>query len=272
MLEGWPKILAAAISGGAILKIAEYLIELGKYHRKTKKAAKEVVDSHLDPLLKSADEIHGKTCSLADRDFEAFKAEIENGVEAPRNTESIGLLYLYAKLWGRIEILRNDSLGVQLSADKRGDLLKKLLACLESKQIRLVDRLHQKAIGEIATKATSDGKLASLGLVEFTEKLKSSPSYAEWTKPLTDLLANAHDKKQRQKLLTYGVVLHVFIDQLDPKHNSSHPRPPYPNKLTESSKKTIKYTVFDRYLKDSTRTLKYIGSRKKEEPPQIVSP
>lgn len=272
MLEAWPKFLLAAISGGAILKICEYLIELGKYHRKTRTAAREVIDSHLDPLLKAADEIHGKTCSLADRDFEAFKIAELSGDQTPRNTEAIGLLYLYAKLWGRIEILRHDSLGVHLNKDKRGSLLKNLLACLESKQIRLVDRLHQKAIGEIATKTTGDGKLASLGFVEFTEKLRSDPSYAEWTQPLTDLIANAYDKKNRQLLLTYGAVLHVFIDQLDPKHNSTHPRPPYPNKLAESSKNTIKFTVFDRYLKDSTRMLKYIGVRKQRRAPQNVPP
>jgi len=236
----WWSLLVAAFSGGLAVKILEYLISWLKHHVKEKKDAKSLVDKHLDPLLKTADAICGKTLSLAQRDFSTPKGTIEK--------ELIGLTYLYAAFWSRLVILDRESLGVSLSNDKRGKKLVAFRACLESQRIRLVDKTHQIAIGEIATEMQVTPFRTST-IVDFTRKTEKDDYLAVWLAPLRDELKKIHIKKTRQRLLVYGVILHAMIDTLDNKHSSTHERMPQPNKLSVASKQTIRHLVFARYLR-----------------------
>lgn len=258
MNESWLPIFLAALSGGIVAKLIDYPVAWFKYYFGEKKSAKSLVDAHLDPLLKSADAIVGKTISLAERDF-----CIENDQQSPAtlsnlSQDHIGLAYLYARFWGRVNILAEESLGVSLASDNRGAKLQKFIACLGSQRIRLANRTHQNAIGELTTDLSFDGSLRTIGLVEFGKKITEDTSAAAWCKPLFGLLSKTHIKATRQQLLVYGVVLHALVDTLDPKHESTHPRPSYGNKLSKRSKQEIVHLVFGEYLKKTGAKNVYI--------------
>jgi len=247
-------LFIAAVSGGlASTLIEQFVIAPIRAHWKQRKAAKDIVDAHLDPLLKAADAIVGKTISLAERDFIPLTGHTGQGPD----TNLIGLTYLYASFWGRVEILRAESLGVSISGDPRGKKLSKFITCFESQRIRLVNRTHQKAIGELATELRADGALRTIGVVEFGEKLSAGSIAEGWCKPLTDLLQGTGEKSIRQKLLMYGIVLHSLVDTLDPDHHSTHERSSYPNKLSKESKRRIEHLVFREYLQGTGATNRY---------------
>lgn len=246
----WWSLVTAAFSGGLVLKILEYVISWFKYHFKERKDAKNVVNKHLDPLLKAADAICGKTISLARRDFSAPNGTIDR--------ELVGLAYLYAAFWSRLVILDRESLGVSLNEDERGKKLVAFRSCLESQRIRLVDKTHQIAIGEIATEMES-APLRTRTIVDFTQRIEEEPHLSIWLAPLKAELKDIHVKKTRQRMLIYGTILHTMIDTLDNKHVSTHVRRTYPNKLSIASKRTIKYLVFAKYLKGISAVNRYTG-------------
>lgn len=256
---GWLALFSAALSGGVLVKLLEFLAEWIKSKHQSSRSAREIVDMHLDPLLKAADEIAGKTRALAERDFNKLVQAAHSGTPGSLSPEIVGLLYLYAQFWSRIEILKQASLGVSISNDKRGATLKEFLACLESQRIRLVDRVHQKAIGEITTHITNDGKLRSIGLVEFADKLSTNSGTQQWIAPLVVVLQNLRIKAYRQKVLVYGVVVYALIDTLDPENHTTSNRPAYPNKLSKQARRDIKRRVFGVYLKKVGNIEKYVG-------------
>lgn len=261
----WLLLFIAALSGGLAANIIDHLVESFRSRRKEKKTARELVDAHLDPLLKAADAIVGKTISLAERDFTLLKSQ-ENESPPEGNAHLVGLTYLYASFWSRIEILEKESVGVSISGDPRGKKLSQFLNCLGSQRIRLVDRTHQKAIGEVATDLQLNGPMRTVGLVEFGKRIKKSSSAKTWCKPLTELISRTHsksteDKSIRQKVLKYGVVLHSLVDTLDPEHHSTHKRPSYPNKLTAESKRRIEHLVFRQYLVGTGAVNRYTNTQ-----------
>jgi hypothetical protein len=251
MDETWLSIFAAALSGGIIAKLIDYPVDWVKYYFGGKKSAKAIVDVHLDPLLKAADAMVGKTSSLAERDFSMESEQHPRASLNDLSQDLIGLAYLYGRFWGRINILAEESLGVALASDKRGAKLQQFIACLGSQRIRLVNRTHQNAIGELTTDIPNDGSRRTIGVVEFGKKLTEEASAAAWCRPLLQLLAKSHIKAARQQLLVYGVVVHALVDTLDSKHQSTHPRSSYGNKLSKRSKQKIKYLVFGTYLKET---------------------
>jgi len=250
----WWSFVTAAFSGGLALKILEYSVSWLKHRFKERKDARSLVDKHLDPLLKAADAICGKTISLAERDFSSLSDTID--------IELIGLTYLYAAFWSRLVILDRESLGVSLNEDKRGKKLVAFRSCLESQRIRLVDKTHQIAIGEIATEIEAS-PLRTRTIVDFTRRIEEDPHLSAWLAPLKAELNNIHVKKTRQRLLVYGVVLHAMIDTLDDKHASTHVRRPLPNKLSVASKRTIEHLVFARYLREIGAVNRYTGQKRR---------
>ncbi len=261
MQTSWVELFSAALSGGVVVKALEFTLQWLQTKSQRDRSAKDIVNAHLDPLLKAADEIVGKTRSLAERDFKALiqSTASEFSEDLAKNPDQLNLLYLFAQFWGQIEILNRESLAVSITNDKRGAVLQEFLACLESQRIRLVDRVHQKAIGEITTYTNNDGKLRTISLVEFASMLSKEQANATWLKPLMDILGDIRIKKVRQRVLVYGVVMHSLIDTLDPKHNSTHDRPSFPNKLSKKSCRDIKFRVFKQYLKQVRNIEKYVG-------------
>jgi hypothetical protein len=246
----WWSLIAAAFSGGLAVKLLDYPISWITYRFKERKDARSLVDKHLDPLLKTADAICGKTISLAQRDFTSPNGSIDK--------ELVALTYLFAAFWSRLVILDRESLGVSLNQDERGNKLVAFRSCLESQRIRLVDKTHQIAIGEIATEMEAT-PLRTRTIVDFTRRIEVEPHLSEWLLPLKAELKKIRIKKIRQRILVYGVILHAMIDTLDEKHVSTHVRSPHPNKLSVASKRTIKNLVFAKYLKNIGAVNRYSG-------------
>lgn len=261
MNETWLAVFVAALSGGIVAKLIDYPVDWIKYYFGQRKSAKSLVDAHLDPLLKAADAIVGKTSSLADRDFSIAAAKNELKSSTPLDPDLIGLAYLYARFWGRINILAEESLGISLASDKRGAKLQKFITCLGSPQIRLVNRTHQNAIGELTTEPSYDGRQRTIGLVEFGKKISEDSVAIAWCRPLFDLLGNTHIRATRQQFLVYGVVAHALVDTLDSKHQTTHPRSSYDNKLSKSSKQKIEHLVFGEYLKGTGASNDYTNKK-----------
>jgi hypothetical protein len=115
-------------------------------------AARRVIDTQLDPLLKAADELQGKLRSLADEDFRDFRT-LPNPIAQKKDMVNLcSTLYLFAQFWGRLEILRRESFHADLAQNKRGEILLAFLRSLESRRVRLVDRAWQRAIGHLTTR------------------------------------------------------------------------------------------------------------------------
>jgi hypothetical protein len=242
-----------------ILKSATgQLIQDLRQRLESKRAAERVLATQLDPLLKSADELHGKLRSLAEEDFREFRLGAQADLDATQTVNLCSTLYLFAQFWGRLEILRRESFHAELTKNRKGKLLMDFLKCLESKRVRLVDRAWQRAIGELV--------FAEAGAVHdlvtfrgFVETYETTERVRTWVRPLENLLRETRFHRARQRVLQYGVIVHSLIDTLDPHHHTTRQRPAYPNKLTRRAKRDLIGRVFGVYLTSVKRTQKYTG-------------
>jgi hypothetical protein len=223
-------------------------------------AARRIIDTQLDPLLKAADELQGKLRSLAEEDFREFCALPNPIVEQKDLINLCSTLYLFAQFWGRLEILRRESFHADLAQNKKGEILLRFLRSLESRRVRLVDRAWQRAIGECVIVATD--KTGVVQFKKFVEQFESEERLRQWLQPLEKILRDCKLPRERQRVLQYGVVVHALIDTLDPKHLTTRERPAYPNKLSEQAKREIVRRVFGVYLPDVKNTAKYVGETK----------
>jgi hypothetical protein len=252
----WAKVLAAAVGGGFVVKLLDIgYLELRRREER-RLSATSFIDQHLDPLLKAADELVGKLLSLGREDFQSFGDLSEN---APFSHTDFGsTAYLIARFWAQIEILRQQALYVSISEEERGRWLQAFLDCMESRGVRLIDRISQRAVGE--TLISSNG-IATVRYIDFIKSLDDADT-ARWLTPLAALLRKATHTAERQRLLQYGAVVHAMIDTLDAKHSVTRDRPGIPNKLSKVTWRTLNYRVFGTYLSFVGRPEKYIGRPK----------
>jgi hypothetical protein len=221
-------------------------------------AVRELVGKNLEPILKAADELSAKIRSLAEEDFREFRpAATQVGPKGPSDIDVLATVFLFAQFWSRLEIFRRDSYHVHLTKHSRAQVLLAFLRCLESRHVRLVDRAWQRGMGEAATDPRSDSK--SMSFREFAEKYEDSPRFRAWYRPLDEALRATHKAKERQPILRYGAVIHALVDTLDPKHQSTRDRPPYPNKLSVKVRRQLAYGIFPVYLKVVTHPARYCG-------------
>ena len=251
-LIDWLKLFIAGISGGGAVKAADIIYLELRRSADRKQTATKFVDQHLDPLLKAADELVGKLNSLGKEDFRTFSELPSDPLEHP---DFGSTAYLIARFWAQVELLRQQALYVSISEDRRGRWLQSFLDCMESRGVRLIDRISQRAVGE--TLITSSGN----GTVRYIEFIKSieNPDTARWLAPLCSVLVKAAHTTERQRLLQYGVVVHAMIDQLDKDHSVTRDRPAIPRKLSKRTWRDLNYRVFGTYLKFVEQPEKYIG-------------
>jgi hypothetical protein len=212
-------------------------------------AARRLIATQLDPLLKAADELQGKLRSLAEEDFAEFRNIPSSDLHSTDLVNLCSTLYLFAQFWGRLEILRRESFHADLAHNRDGRALLGFLRCLESRRVRLVDRAWQRAIGEcvvVGTKPTTD----MLSFKAFVEEYEVNPRFRGWIEPLEDVLRQTRYPRARRSMLQYGVIVHALIDTLDPKHYTTRERPAYPNKLSRRAKRELIGRVFGLYLPD----------------------
>lgn len=224
-------------------------------------AARRIIDTQLDPLLKAADELQGKLRSLAEEDFRDFRS-LPDPIDQQRDLVNLcSTLYLFAQFWGRLEILRRESFHADLARNKKGAVLLSFLRSLESRRVRLVDRAWQRAIGECVIAKAGD-KAEVVQFKGFVEQFESETRLRKWLQPLEQILRDCRLPRARQRVLQYGVVVHALIDTLDPKHFTTRERPGYPNKLSQRSKRDLVGRVFGVYLPSVKDWAKYVGSKR----------
>ena len=227
-------------------------------------SAKRFVDENLAPLLKAADELVGKLRSLANEDFKSLY-HVNPNTERFENHDFSSLLFLLAKFWANIEIIRHEGLSVSLVEDERGQRLQNFLNCMESQKVRIIDRISQRAVGELMLMRDDEG-LETIFFIEFIQLIESNPESRRWVVPVTNILSRTRHTSVRQRLLQYGVLVHALIDTLDPTHQVTRDRPSYPNKLSKRTWRDLKYRVFGQYLKFIPEPNKYLGPPKKGGP------
>jgi hypothetical protein len=106
-----------------------------------------------------------------------------------------------------------------------------------------------------------------MNLYEFTARYKSDEQFRTWFSPLALLLESTmRDRKSRQRVMKYGVVLLALIDTLDPKHILSAHRDPWPNKLSNSVRKELLYGTFREHLPFVENPSTYFQPTKKGGP------
>ncbi|MBA2427872.1 MAG: hypothetical protein H0V60_12440 [Actinobacteria bacterium] len=263
----WLQTLLAAALGGLTVKLLD--IAWAAYIRRSEASAsaKKIVARHLDPILKAADELVGKLCSLARKDFTGVVTRAN--VDRELGVDFGNILYLFAQFWCRIEILRKESVYVEIGRDATGDKLRDFFACLESTGVRVVDRAYQRGIGEALITERGTGGFDCMSFHDFMEALgKPDATVKQWTHPLTAILwmacrgRSATNMQERQRVLLYGVVIHALIDTLDPEHETASHRPSYPNKLSKKTRKELQFRVFKTYLPFVKATEKYTDARR----------
>jgi hypothetical protein len=255
----WVSLFSAALGGGLTVKLLDILYQEIRRRLDKRQTVTKFLDDHLDPLLKSADEVVGKLHSLATEDFKTL-ARQELSIDPIEDNDFGSLLYLFSRFWARIEVFKHEGLSVAISRDPRGAELQSFLACLESRKVRIVDRISQRAIGELLLKPAESSRI--IGYVEFVQALESSRGTRRWIEPLADVFRTTLYTSERQKLLQYGVVIHALIDTLDPEHVVTSDRPSYPDKLTTKTLRDLRYRVFKVYLTFVADRQKYIRPKK----------
>lgn len=254
MIDGWWELFTAAAGGGAAFKIFEIgYLELRDWLADRNKSTK-AIETNLEPLLKACDELVGKLRSLAEKDFLPLRGSTHDGLE---DHDFASVVYLFVQFWAWVEIIRLQSFDRNMGRSKVGKQLTAFFDCLESRRVRLIDRMSQRAVGE---SAIADGRAANF--VEFVQRHDESIYIKRWINPLREVLNSLDDQKTRQRMLQYAVVLHAMIDTLDPAHHITRNIPATPNKLTKKSWRDLEYRVFGVYLKFVKNRSKYTGPPK----------
>ena len=263
--DEWLRLLAAALGGGLVVKFLDILYAEFRRRSEKSEAAERFVDEHLDPLLKSADELVGKLVSLAGEDFRSLR-DVDPNADRFENNDFVSLIFLMAKFWANIEIIRREGLSVSIVKDVRGQRLQSFMDCIESRGVRIVDRISQRAVGELMLTDRKDGPVETVLFVDFVRSLETRLEAQRWLLPVAHVLSRTRHTSERQKLLRYGIVIHAMIDSLDPDHQVTRLRPSYPNKLSKKSWRDLKYRIFGRYLKFVSKPEKYLGPPKRGRP------
>jgi len=258
MTVSWFELASAAFTGGIVVKLLDIIYS--EYKRRTAKSssAKELVSRHMDPILKSADELLGKLLSLAKEDFQPLYENDSKGLTVRSGEVQVGyVVYLFAHFWSRLAILRRESVSEHLVSQKEGRTLLQFIATLEARRNRIVNRALQRGIGDSIVEER-EGSLRSKTFYNFFEEYsKPDSSIRQWVEPLRMILIGTSQKAMRQKVLFYGAIVHVFVDTLDSEHKYIRDRVSYPNKLNEAKRRDLRYRIFGEYLPMVRNSEKY---------------
>ncbi|MBY0307053.1 MAG: hypothetical protein K2W86_18130 [Sphingomonas sp.] len=251
----WIALFSAALGGGLTVKLIEIGHDEFQRWRTRRDVDGKTVDRSLEPLLRATDELFGKLRSLVEQDFVPLRDVVKDGLD---DESFASVVYLFVQFWSEVEIVRQRGLSTEVARSKRGRSTQAFLRCLESRKLRLIDRISQRAIGE---SALVDGR--TMNFVEYVRHYDGDAHSRRWVSGLIDLLSTTQATDTRQAILQYAVVLHSMIDTLDPEHLVTRDRPATPNKLTAKSWKDLNYRVFKIYLPDVKHSQKYIGPPKR---------
>lgn len=253
--QGWASLFTAALGGGFTVKALEIAYQEYKNRKERRTVDTTAVDVSLEPLLRAADELVGKLRSLAEQDFIPIRDADGETLDDPGFAS---VVYLFVQFWSEVEILRFRGLSSAVARTPRGKHAQAFLTCLESRRVRLIDRISQRALGEAALVGER-----TVNFVEFIKAYDTDAYMKRWLAPLLDVLTGLRQVERRQKVLQYAIVIHALIDTLDKDHLVTSDRPATPNKLNARSWKDLNYRVFGVYLTFVGDRDKYIGPPKR---------
>lgn len=235
-------LITGGVLGGVIVKLFEMLIARSE----KRSSAKNILNKNLDPILKAADDLVGKLYSLQREDFRKPPKE-GNIFPIEEETETFILCYYFANFWARIQILKRESIYVNLNSTDNGKHLQAFINRLESKGARLLSRALQRGIGESII-VKNNGQLDTLSFYEFHEKCRTDERFRGWFEPLQSHLKDPKKGDFVQKVLVHGTILNALLGTLDSKHLYAQERKAWPNKLTEKNRKELRFRIFGQYL------------------------
>ena len=247
----WWGLFGAAFGGAFSAPMLQFAYREIKEWRSRRRNHLRQVDLSLEPLLRAADELAAKLRSLGERDFLPIRGRSNYSLD---DSAVASVVYLFVQFWAEVEIVRFNGLSADIARSDKGKQVQNFLICLQSRRVRLIDRISQRALGEVAL---SGGR--TMNFVEFVKNVGSEPLAGRWLAPLIGVLAGLDQGDSRQKVLRYMVVLHALIDTLDHDHAVTRDRPGIPNKLNTASRKALQFRVFGVYLKFVSKPSKYIG-------------
>lgn len=230
----WSAIVAALVA----LAVDSWM------RRTTRKGALESnLNGHLESLLLTVDELASRIRSLAVQDFAPLLQASENKAREVRALEIALVNY-----WSQLEVLRRRISSIEVSRSPIKKRLKNLhtfITCLESRHIRVLPRIEQRAIAECFMEI--DGKSVITKLVSEFVLLRNGDN-RNVLAPLDETINKLNTPKQRQRILKFGIVLQAMIDTMDPGHHVGKSRPAYVNKLTRNSRADLRFRTFKLYL------------------------
>lgn len=239
-------VFTLLVTGGITTKVLELIYKEFRTSRDKKNSAKDLINKHLDPILKSADELVGKIGSSAKQDFQNLTT-----LGKPESFDQwipyLNIIYLFSQFWARIQILRIESIFIDFTSTTHGEQLNKFINALESKRTRLFERSWQRGMGE-GLLEINEGNNRVVTFKEFVEWFHRDEKNQQWFRPLVDLFVDIKNKDNRQSILIYGTILHALIDFLDPLHKVTKDRPNWCNKLSQKTISELERRVFPTYL------------------------
>ena len=246
MSTNWFDLLSAAGIGGLIVKLLDYFLLLWRKRSEQSRSAKFLLERHLDPILKGADELIGKIYSLAQKDFLDVEKEYSQS-DKESNLHSMYLLYLFGQFWSKIQILKLESIYVNLQSQKKGKQLKSFINTLESLKIRIAERAIQRGIGETLIE-NFEGQLRTISFYDFSKRYNGDKELRKWFYSIKDRFEKINHTRNKQNVLVYGTIILAMIDTLDPDHLTTRNRPTWTNKLTRKSRRVLQNDVFNSFL------------------------
>jgi len=257
-MANWWQPLLTLVSGGVLWQGIKFFYPDLKQRFKSYNDAKKSFYESLDPILKAADELYGKIYSLSKEDFATFINPSHSYSEDVEHNKKY-VVYLFAQFWAQLEFIRLKSQYTSLTKFKKGKQLLNFIETIESRDFRILDRSLQRVIGETLIEgATASFKVMNLNQFIKNYDIQDSEIH-KWAEKVEHKLYACSDKRNRQRILVFGVIVCSLIDHFDPDHKIIHPNKIYINKLNESSKKLLKRNLFQHYLKFINNKGNYYG-------------
>jgi len=254
---GWLSLFGAALGGGVSVKLLDIAHQEARHFFSRSSRRQDYVEKCINPLLRAADEVVGKIHSVAKEDFRTFY-HIESDGTGQYNSDFINLLFLITKFWAALEEIRRENDLGSVHKNPKGQKIQKFINCLESRRVRIIDRISQRAVSEIASESQSNER-ETVSFITFVRMLENDAEAKRWIGPLYEFLTRLRHTKERQRILVYVAIIHSMIDEIDPKHKVTKSRSSYSNKLSKKSRDALKYRVFRHYLPFISNPEKYIG-------------
>lgn len=240
-LMDWSPIISKGLTGLLGAAVGVLGTQVGTF-LKERRRARGLVLKHLDPILKAADALGGDIHALALRDF---VPEVTAGSELSPMIYDATRIYLFARFWAEVQVLRAAALREGMAIDRIGGQVLPFLRCLEDRRIRLVGREWQRLIGESLI-AEKGGRL---NLYEFVTKYEAEGDFRRWFEPLATVFHAAKtDRKSRQTILRFGYILRVFVAVIDKTRVITVERRSFSHKLSRRSKQELLYKAIRQYV------------------------